>query len=60
MSLFPFFFFKFIYFERDKDTVSGRGAEREGDRKIPSRLLTASSEPNVGLEVTKLGDHDLS
>ena len=47
--------------------MSGGRAEREGDRerkrdrerdrereRIPSRLHTASAEPDVGLELTKL------
>ena len=39
----------FIYFERD--STSRGGAEREGER-IPSRLCTISTEPDVGLELT--------
>ena len=30
-------FFKFIYFERDRDRVSGRGAERERKRDNPKQ-----------------------
>ena len=42
-----FFNLVFIYFER-----KSRGeAEREGDR-IPSRLCTSGTEPDVGLEPT--------
>ena len=54
-----FLFFKFMYFEKDRDGVSGGGAER-GRERIPSRLCTASTEPDSGLELKKLGDHDLS
>ena len=32
--------------------MSGRGAERERER-IPSKLHTVSTEPDVGLEPTK-------
>ena len=35
--------------------------DREGERKrIPSRLRAADAEPDVGLELTRLRDHDLS
>ena len=45
-------FFKFIYFEREKKSESRQaGAEREGER-ISSRLHTASSGPDAGLELT--------
>ena len=53
---------KFIYFwERHRQHEQGGSRERgrEGER-ISSRLCTASKEPNVGLELTKLWDHDLS
>ena len=56
-------FFKvlFIYFERDRDSVSGGRAERERGRvRIPSRLHTVSTERDAGLELTKPGDCDLS
>ena len=44
----------FIYlFDRDRDSVIGGGAEREGG-KIPSRLHTNSTGPNMGLKLTKL------
>ena len=47
----------FIYFwekERDKVRVGG-GAEREGDTESEagSRLQAVSTEPNVGLELSK-------
>ena len=47
---FLFYFFKFIYFERkgERETVRRGGAERE---RIPSRLPTASTEPDAGLDV---------
>ena len=54
----PFLFFLsiflslFIYIERDRDNVSGGGAERERER-IPSRLHTVSTDPDVGLQLTK-------
>ena len=41
---FYFYFLKFIYFEQ------GRGRER-GRQGIPSRLLTASTEPDTGLDL---------
>ena len=43
--------------------MSGEGAERERERRrerIPSRLRSTYTEPDVGLELTKLQDHDLS
>ena len=52
-----FNFFKFIYFERDRDSVSRGGSEREGERKrerISSRLFTFSTEPKMGLQPVKL------
>ena len=50
-----FLFFK-VYFWRDRDSVSWGGAERGGGERerIPSRLLTASMEPSLGLEPMKL------
>ena len=41
-------------FLRERQSVSGGGAEREGGRasKAGSRLRTVSMEPNVGLEPT--------
>ena len=51
-----FFLSLFIDFEREP-AYSGRGAEREGERerereRFPSRLCTASTEPDMGLETT--------
>ena len=45
------FFFKVIYFEREKETVCARGQGREKRReRIPNRLHTVSVEPNMGLD----------
>ena len=45
------FFFKFVYFERDSTWVErgqrDRGRERE---RIPSRLCTVSTKPDMGLK----------
>ena len=46
---FPVFFFRFIYFERERENTSGGGAER-GRERIPSRLYTVSLEPDTVLE----------
>ena len=51
-------FFKvylFTYlFERDRDSANVKGAERERERdRIPSKLCTASTEPDGGLEPMK-------
>ena len=35
--------------ERERDSKQGRGRER-GRQRIPSRLLTVSTEPNAGLK----------
>ena len=45
----PFYFFKLIYFEGNRDSTSRRGAQRKRKR-ILSRLHTASTEPDVGLK----------
>ena len=41
-------------FERESQSVSGGGAEREGDTESEagSRLRAVSTEPNTGLEPT--------
>ena len=47
--------YKFIYFERDRDSArGGHSAERE-ERERESQVCppTASEEPHVGLEPTK-------
>ena len=31
--------------------MSGRGAEKDGDKRIPSRLCADSREPDVGLKL---------
>ena len=55
------FFFKFVYLERDRDTTSRGGADRERERgRIPSRLCTARAEPDMELKPPKPLDHDLS
>ena len=50
------FFFNVCLFlrKRRKQSVSGGGAEREGDRESEagSRLRAVSAEPGVGLELT--------
>ena len=51
-----FFLSSFIYFERERERerecmcVQGRGRDR-GKERIPSRLHTVSTEPNVGLDL---------
>ena len=48
-KLLSFSFFHLL--ERDRDRMSRGGAERERRReRIPSRLHTASAEPDTGLE----------
>ena len=45
----------FIYFERERDSITWGGAQREGERereRIPSRLHAVSAEPHAGLELT--------
>ena len=42
-----FFFFKFIYFEKDRQSVSEGGAER-GRERIPSRLSAVRVELTQG------------
>ena len=42
--------------ERERERMSWGGAEREAREKIPSRLCTVSTEPDVGL---KLIDHEI-
>ena len=58
-SALSFLFFKFlnIYLflrEKERESTSGRGAEREGDTasEAGSRLRAVSTEPDVGLEPT--------
>ena len=47
---FLFFFFKFIYLRERERAQTGWGRERRRDR-IPSRLCTVSTEPDLGLEL---------
>ena len=49
------YFLMFIYFwERQRQNVSGLGAERKGDTESEkgSRLWAVSTEPDAGLELT--------
>ena len=49
------FFLMFVYFcERERQSVSEGGAEREEDKASGpgSRLQAVSTEPDVGLELT--------
>ena len=49
------FFSTFIYFwDRERQSMNGGGAEREGDTESEtgSRLRAISPEPDVGLELT--------
>ena len=51
-TLFKFLFFIF-YFERESTPVKEGQRERERRRqRIPSRLCTANTEPNMALEPT--------
>ena len=50
-----FFFLTFIYFwDRERQSMNGGGAEREGDTESEtgSRLWAISPEPDVGLKLT--------
>ena len=50
-----FFFLTFIYFwDRERQSMNGGGAEREGDTESEagSRLRAVSTEPDAGLELT--------
>ena len=51
---FKFFFQRFIYFwDRERQSMNGGGAEREGDTEpeAGSRLWAVSTEPDAGLEL---------
>ena len=37
---------------RERDRVSRKGQRERGSERIPSRLRTVSTEPEVGLEFT--------
>ena len=50
-------FFKFIYSEREREreresTSKWKRVRERGRERIPSRLSTVSTEPNVGLKLT--------
>ena len=54
-SMYTFFFSTFIYFwDRERQSMNGGGAEREGDTESEtgSRLRAISPEPDAGLELT--------
>ena len=48
------FFLMFYFWERERECVSRRGTEREGDTesKAGSRFRAVSTEPDAGLELT--------
>ena len=53
------FFSTFIYFwDRERQSMNGGGAERDGDTESEtgSRLRAVSTEPDAGLELT---DHEI-
>ena len=50
-------FIRAVHSPRDRDSVSGGGAEREREReggreRLPDRFHAASTEPNTGLDLT--------
>ena len=54
----------FIYFERESESawasMSQVGVEREAERENSKQDPTVSTEPDVGLKLTNLRDHDLN
>ena len=42
-----------------RERASRGGTEREGER-IPSRLLAVSAEPDVGLQLIKFTNHEIT
>ena len=46
-----FFLNVFMYFEREREKVQAGERQRERER-VPSRLLTVSTEPDMGLQFT--------
>ena len=65
----PFMFLLLLFFniysflrDGERQNMSGRGTEREGDTdsEAGSRLRAVSTEPDAGLELNKPRDHDLS
>ena len=51
MTLNFFFLLSVIYFERERKRA-GEGQRARETERIPSRLRTISTEPNMGLELT--------
>ena len=51
-----FFFFNIYYFERERQSVSGGGADSKGDTESEagSRLRAVSTEPDAGAQTHKL------
>ena len=47
-------YFLMFIFEKDRESVSGAGAERGGDTEseVGSRFQAVSTEPDAGLELT--------
>ena len=54
-----FFFSKFTHLSRQRQCRVGEG-QRERRQRIPSRLWAADAEPDVGPELAKAQDRDLS
>ena len=49
-----------VYFVKERESTSGGGAwEREGDRESQADFMP-SAEPNAGLDLADLRDHNLS
>ena len=61
MKTYYLFFFFEVYLsilrETERECKWGRGRERG---RIPSRLSVVSAEPDVGLKLMKLWDHEVS
>ena len=53
MCIHVYIYFNGYLFLRERDGISGGGAERRGQR-IQSRLCADSGEPDVGLELTNV------
>ena len=47
------FIFKCLFILRERESTSRGGAEGERGESIPGRLHAVSTEPDVGLELTK-------
>ena len=55
LFFFLIFFFKvYLFWDRERQSMNGGGAEREGDTESEtgSRLRAISPEPDAGLELT--------